>query len=488
MPKRYKYGYMGGDPNAWAAYNRAMGLSINSPEYTGFGGQSVGFEGLGNNYKGLDNYSTGLPEKFGSGEGGGEGSGGGGGVSYGAIGSIASGALNALPDWYGMQHKGQSANITRAIYGDSTEDPLVRLFSGHGSDMNAAGQEIQSGQVDYSEVRNNQNLLNAWDPNDLQNGINYEFGWSNIADNLTASGKGAAAGMSIGGPWGALIGGIAGGVSNIFSQLGGSDRAADLNRRVEAANKNQIYSFYDTAQRNQARSQREAMMNYFAEGGLLDSGNGITKFNVGGSHEQNPYGGIMQGIAPDGEPNMVEEGEVKYKDYIFSDRFKVTKVMLKKYNLPEKYAGLSFAKVADKLQKETEERPNDPIALSTLESNMERLQEAQEQHRSEKAVRDANQLLENMMAGGGKIHIDPSKKGTFTAAASKHGKSVQEFASQVLAHPENYSPAMRKKAQFAQNFGGHKHSDGGYLVGKTYDVSEEEYKKLKQLGYEIEIL
>jgi len=56
-----------------------------------------------------------------------------------------------------------------------------------------------------------------------------------------------------------------------------------------------------------------------------------------------------------------------------------------------------------------------------------------------------------MYAEGGGIHIDPSKKGTFTAAATKHGKSVQGFASQVLANKENYSPAMVKKANFAKN-------------------------------------
>ena len=54
------------------------------------------------------------------------------------------------------------------------------------------------------------------------------------------------------------------------------------------------------------------------------------------------------------------------------------------------------------------------------------------------------------------IHIDKDKKGTFTAAATKHGKSVQGFASQVLANKEDYSPAMVKKANFARNFGGKK--------------------------------
>ena len=54
-------------------------------------------------------------------------------------------------------------------------------------------------------------------------------------------------------------------------------------------------------------------------------------------------------------------------------------------------------------------------------------------------------------ANGGGIHIDPSKRGTFTAAASRHGMGVQEFAAHVHAHPENYSPAMRRKANFARN-------------------------------------
>lgn len=69
----------------------------------------------------------------------------------------------------------------------------------------------------------------------------------------------------------------------------------------------------------------------------------------------------------------------------------------------------------------------------------------------------------NEFARGGKIHIAPSKRGTFTAAAKRHGKSVQEFASQVLAHKGNYSPAMVKKANFARNASKWKHGLGGFL-------------------------
>ena len=74
-------------------------------------------------------------------------------------------------------------------------------------------------------------------------------------------------------------------------------------------------------------------------------------------------------------------------------------------------------------------------------------------------------------SNGGHIHIDPSKKGTFTAAASKHGMGVQEFASKVLSHPDDYSPAMRRKANFARNsakwhgLGGNLFEDGGSTSG-----------------------
>ena len=56
----------------------------------------------------------------------------------------------------------------------------------------------------------------------------------------------------------------------------------------------------------------------------------------------------------------------------------------------------------------------------------------------------------NKKENGG-IHIAPSKRGTFTAAATKHGMGVKEFASRVLRNKNSYSPAMVKKANFARN-------------------------------------
>ena len=63
----------------------------------------------------------------------------------------------------------------------------------------------------------------------------------------------------------------------------------------------------------------------------------------------------------------------------------------------------------------------------------------------------------------GGIHIDKNKRGTFTAAATKHGMGVQEFASKVLANKEDYSPAMVKKANFARNASRWKKPAGGVI-------------------------
>lgn len=54
-----------------------------------------------------------------------------------------------------------------------------------------------------------------------------------------------------------------------------------------------------------------------------------------------------------------------------------------------------------------------------------------------------------------KIYIKPSKRGTFRAAAKKSGMSVQQKANSVLKS-KSASPAMKKKANFAKNFGGKK--------------------------------
>lgn len=60
----------------------------------------------------------------------------------------------------------------------------------------------------------------------------------------------------------------------------------------------------------------------------------------------------------------------------------------------------------------------------------------------------------------GGIHLDPAKKGTFKAQATRMGMSTQEAAAHILANKDEYSPEMVKKANFARNFA---KEDGGLI-------------------------
>lgn len=107
-------------------------------------------------------------------------------------------------------------------------------------------------------------------------------------------------------------------------------------------------------------------LNHFGNGGVLNSDypTGLTFINEGGSHESNPNEGIQMGTAPDGKPNLVEEGESIYNDYVYSNRLKVPNDFKEKYKLRGK--DLTFSDAVKQLSKSTLERPNDSISKSTL--------------------------------------------------------------------------------------------------------------------------
>ncbi len=136
-----------------------------------------------------------------------------------------------------------------------------------------------------------------------------------------------------------------------------------------------------------------------ADGGELhtqggDFTNGLTYIDNGGSHEANPFEGVQMGIDPQGVPNLVEEGEVIFNDYVFSDRMKLPKKLKEKYNIK----GETFADAAKELSRESEERPNDPISKRGLQAFMSALAKGQEEVRIKNEGRQMNRY-----AKGGKL-------------------------------------------------------------------------------------
>ena len=116
-----------------------------------------------------------------------------------------------------------------------------------------------------------------------------------------------------------------------------------------------------------------------------DFSTGLMFIDEGGTHESNPYEGIPMGVAPDGKPNLVEEGEVIYNDYVYSNRLTVPKAMRNKYKL-RGAKDLTFADAVKQLTKGATERPNDPISQETLHEIMSDLAQSQEEVRETQNV------------------------------------------------------------------------------------------------------
>ena len=305
-------------------------------------------------------------------------------------------------------------------------------------------------------------------------------GIDEIAGNtLNATMSGAELGTSIYPGWGTLIGagvGLLGGVgTGIAGRIKGRGTYEDYLSEVTSI-KNLLAQNRNTAIMDTKDKNFNTMaLHLGAFGGNLpivkdiDVTNGVTTIENGGTHEENPNGGVQYGVDNEGNPNYVEEDEVIYNNFAFSNRLKPTKELLKRVGLPESYSKYTFAEIAEKESKESKNRPLDHISRNGLEASMSKYAVLQELLKQQMQENEEFEAIENDIeeyANGGKINIKASKKGTFTAAARKRGMSVQEFARKVLANKDKYSPAMVKKANFARNaakwkaFGGNIYADG----------------------------
>lgn len=277
---------------------------------------------------------------------------------------------------------------------------------------------------------------------------------------LGAIGQGAATGAQLAGGWGAVGGAVVGLGTGLAGVLTGDAKArreaSRLNTEGMIANNNFINKFENNTKNIAMNNKNEALLNIAAEGGYVptrDFTNGMTFFSEGGSHEENPYQGIQQGVAPDGKPNLVEEGEWKYKDYIYSKRLKVPKKDYEMLGLKEG-KDYTYADAAEAIQKESEERPNDPVSKRNLDVMMGRLQNSQETF---KQKRDAMKMKREF---------------------EKLSPEEQAYMIQAMSQPQQAVPVQ---AQYAAN-GGHLFNDAGSLKFWNNTTADQWKTELPEIG------
>ena len=248
------------------------------------------------------------------------------------------------------------------------------------------------------------NLQEAWNPLAIQRTgytqkqLRGQSGWKLAGNTLKSMGAGFASGAQVGGIWGGIAGAaINGGIAGAGIAAGNEKakrKAAELNADSILANKQMLNNYAFAADNTYNQTFNKGLLNFAAYGGDLNmSGNfnnGLIFINEGGTHEENPFAGVPVGMDSNFIPNLVEEGEIIYNGYVFSNRLKPTKKQLENNGLNKKYEDWTFAKIVEDLQKESADSPIDFISQNTLEDMINILTKMQEEIRMKKNKTNSN--------------------------------------------------------------------------------------------------
>lgn len=264
---------------------------------------------------------------------------------------------------------------------------------------------VPKGSLDaVTNMYNNQSFAKTdWEGSDFT--VSAKEGISNI---LNAGLSGINAGSTLGVPGALALGGagmLAAGATWLDNTFKAGNKANTVNRLSNAANQGLVTSTENAIADTIEQDNSNFMKSLLKYGGPLfnhggDWSNGLTFINEGGTHEQNPLGGVPVGVDQEGTPNLVEEGEIIWNDYVFSNRLKPTKKQLETAGFDTKYEGYTFAKIVEDVQKTSAENPLDKISTDTLNENLMYLMTMQEEIRMKKEVKKNSK---NMFPFGGDL-------------------------------------------------------------------------------------
>lgn len=256
-------------------------------------------------------------------------------------------------------------------------------------------------------------------------------------------------------------------LSNKVTKKTNELNSANLEANI-AAHKNAV----NTAERMEKTTMGNMLKNYKEFGGSLHSNGsiwdtGLNMINNGGKHEESIYGGVPSGVDSGGVPNLVEEGEVIYDDYVFSDTLEVPRELVKKYKLPKKS---TYADAINHLSKEYQEKPNDPIMKKWFGNIYAEFAQSQEQVRLQEELLNNMNLAEmlnmanydsseNIFGRGGRKYKHLTKPVFIAGDSTKYAeyeKDLKEYYAERGRYLDEEG-VLRPKTQY----GGGKPSGGG---------------------------
>lgn len=291
--------------------------------------------------------------------------------------------------------------------------------------------------------------------------------------------------------------GVGNNIFNITTDKQDSDlaRYAAFGGPIDVINNNDMgainYGFMSDyltmkGQNNQNKNQMTSLFagtpsTMFDLGGVLqthgsDWGSGLTHINAGGSHESNPNDGIQMGVDSEGTPNLVEEDETVWNDYVFSNRIFADEETKSKFHLPKK-KDITYAEISKKLEKEIAERPNDAVSRAGFNAQMQTLEEQQERQKAEMEAARAREAFEA---------LSPEEQTAIMQNAAQQEAMQQPSPEEQAIMQQQMMQADGSQAMIGQQAlmmadGGKLYAGGGDMKTKLYEVlkksTDSDFKK-----------
>ena len=206
---------------------------------------------------------------------------------------------NSGSGFLGLKGASASTNADKAGAGIAGIAALAQNFqkpvfdtetAGKAANAAAATQDTGAGASDSTSLMNAWNSIGFAKDNYIKRDIDKQTGFQKGLGVFNSTASGASAGMSIGGPWGALIGGVAGlgsGLYGMFNRGAQAKKAAKrLNAQADTVNSNLLSGFNNNATNLDISAGQNMLANYSAYGGGL---------NVLDNQPYYADGGILEG-------------------------------------------------------------------------------------------------------------------------------------------------------------------------------------------------
>lgn len=420
-----------------------------------------------------------------------------------ADGAFMNKSRNAWGDFKGSSFQGKAGAIG-AIGGAVTDIIGAGLNNAQISDTSNIQEEIDSTKSTVVGSNDFDSLMGEWGTWSPLDRINWRDirgtkGGQQAMNTINASVSGASAGMQVGGPLGAIIGGAAGAIGGIAGSIRGRRKAKRearrLNREIEAANEQSLLALEDRADAIDAQNDLIALSNYAAKGGF------INRFEGGGNTNK------ARRIDFENYKPLYDRGFIPANMNELQDS-----LINRGYKEPQRLAILSNV---------LHESGADPLAVDKTGKYKGGLQWDSTRHPgTDKWNEQINYIIKEATTpetpywsdgSGGIPYIKNLKDGftNFWNAGNPYDATLYYTKGNVRPSEEE---ARVNRAKEAQNMFKNLKAEGGsmnpqfngmfpndvtyignggtheYSEGQEYDVTEEEIKLLKKLGYEFEYL